>query len=289
MKKFLLFALAMLPMISQAQFSYDLQGHRGARGLMPENTIPAMIKALDLGATTLELDLAVTKDGELIVTHEPYMNPLICLTPEGKEIPEGDRSHNIYQMTFEEVKQYDSGSKYHAGFPQQVKFHVTKPRLKDLFDVVEKYVTDHDLPKPNYNIEIKSSPEGDGVYHPNPAEFSDKVYELIDANIEWDRVNIQSFDFRVLKYYHQKYPEVTLAMLITDASQSQIQLEELGFQPEIYSPYFVALKKDIVQDLKLKGMKVIPWTVNTTEQMQNLLDMGVDGIITDFPNLAPKK
>jgi len=289
MKKFLLFVLAMLPMISQAQFSYDLQGHRGARGLMPENTIPAMIKALDLGATTLELDLAVTKDGEIIVSHEPYMNPLICLTPEGKEIPEGDRSHNIYQMTFEEVKQYDSGSKYHAGFPQQVKFHVTKPRLKDLFDVVEKYVTDHDLPKPNYNIEIKSSPEGDGVYHPNPAEFSDKVYELIDANIEWDRVNIQSFDFRVLKYYHQKYPEVTLAMLITDASQSQIQLEELGFQPEIYSPYFVALKKDIVQDLKLKGMKVIPWTVNTTEQMQNLLDMGVDGIITDFPNLAPKK
>jgi glycerophosphoryl diester phosphodiesterase len=155
--------------------------------------------------------------------------------------------------------------------------------------VVEKYVTDHNLPKPNYNIEIKSSPEGDGIYHPNPAEFSDKVYELIDANIEWDRVNIQSFDFRVLKYYHQKYPDVTLAMLITDASQSQTQLKELGFQPEIYSPYFVALKKDIVQDLKQIGMKVIPWTVNTTEQMENLLDMGVDGIITDFPNLAPKR
>jgi glycerophosphoryl diester phosphodiesterase len=217
------------------------------------------------------------------------MNPLICLTPDGKEIPEGDRSHNIYQMTFDDVKQYDSGSKYHAGFPQQVKFHVNKPRLKDLFDVVEKYVTDHNLPKPNYNIEIKSSPEGDGIYHPNPAEFSDKVYELIDANIEWDRVNIQSFDFRVLKYYHQKYPDVTLAMLITDASQSQTQLKELGFQPEIYSPYFVALKKDIVQDLKQIGMKVIPWTVNTTEQMENLLDMGVDGIITDFPNLAPKR
>lgn len=289
MKKILLLVLAMLPMITQAQFSYDLQGHRGARGLMPENTIPGMIKALDLGVTTLELDLAITKDGEVIISHEPYMNPLICLTPEGKEIPEGDRSHNIYQMTFEEVKQYDSGSKYHVGFPQQVKFHVTKPRLKDLFEVVEKYVKDHNLPKPNYNIEIKSSPEGDGVYHPSPAEFSDMVYKLIDSSISWDRVNIQSFDFRVLKYYNQKYPEVTLAMLITDSRKSQEQLKELGFQPEIYSPYFVALTKDVVSDLKGKGMKVIPWTVNTTEQMQNLLDMGVDGIITDFPNLAPKK
>ncbi|MFN3801569.1 glycerophosphodiester phosphodiesterase [Belliella pelovolcani] len=289
MKKILLFALVMLPMILQAQFSYDLQGHRGARGLMPENTIPAMIKALDLGVTTLELDLAVTKDGEIIVSHEPYMNPLICLTPEGKEILEGDRSHNIYKMTFEEVKQYDSGSRFHAGFPQQVKFHVTKPRLKDLFDVVEKYVANHDLPQPYYNIEIKSSPEGDGVYHPSPAEFSDMVYDLIDSSISWDRVNIQSFDFRVLKYYNQKYPDVTLAMLITDSRKSQEQLKELGFQPEIYSPYFVALTKDVVSDLKEKGMKVIPWTVNTTEQMQNLLDMGVDGIITDFPNLAPKK
>lgn len=289
MKKTFLFALAMLPMISQAQFSYDLQGHRGARGLMPENTIPAMIKALDLGVTTLELDLAVTKDGEIIVSHEPYMNPLICLTPEGKEILGGDRSHNIYQMTFDEVKQYDSGSKFHVGFSQQVKFHVTKPRLKDLFDVVEKYVTDHNLPKPYYNIEIKSSIEGDDEYHPSPAEFSDMVYGLIDSSISWDRVNIQSFDFRVLKYYNQKYPDVTLAMLITDARKSQEQLKELGFQPQIYSPYFVALTKDVVSDLKEKGMKVIPWTVNTTEQMQNLLDMGVDGIITDFPNLAPKR
>lgn len=289
MKKTFLFALAMLPMISQAQFSYDLQGHRGARGLMPENTIPAMIKALDLGVTTLELDLAVTKDGEIIVSHEPYMNPLICLTREGKEILGGDRSYNIYQMTFDEVKQYDSGSKFHVGFSQQVKFHVTKPRLKDLFDVVEKYVIDHNLPKPYYNIEIKSSIEGDDEYHPSPAEFSDMVYGLIDSSISWDRVNIQSFDFRVLKYYNQKYPDVTLAMLITDARKSQEQLKELGFQPQIYSPYFVALTKDVVSDLKEKGMKVIPWTVNTTEQMQNLLDMGVDGIITDFPNLAPKR
>ena len=278
-----------LIMSASAQFSYDLQGHRGSRGLMPENTIPAMIKALDLGATTLELDLAVTKDGVVIVSHEPYMNPVICLTPEGNEIAAGDKSHNIYQMDFSEVLKYDCGSKFHSGFPKQVKFHISKPKLADLIDVVEKYVADMGLPKPNYNIEIKSSPEGDGTYHPTPKEFSDLVFKTIEQKLDWSRVNIQSFDFRVLQYMHQVYPKVTLAMLVETAAKPVEQLAELGFQPQIYSPYFIALTKVTVDQLHQKGMKVIPWTVNTTEQMERLLELGVDGIITDYPNLAPKR
>ncbi len=274
---------------SFAQFSYDLQGHRGARGLMPENTIPAMIKALDLGVTTLELDLAVTKDGEIIVSHEPWMNGMICLDPDGNEIAKEDKEHNIFQMTYSEVSQYDCGSKKHAGFSKQVNFRTSKPRLIDLIDEIEQYVADLDILKPNYNIEIKSFPEGDGVYHPNPKDFSDKVYTLIDSKLDWDRVNIQSFDFRVLQYYHQTYPEVTLAMLVDNAAKANSQLEKLGFQPAIYSPYFVALTAPIVSELQNKGMKVIPWTVNSEEQMTNLLEMGVDGIITDYPNLAPKR
>lgn len=273
----------------QAQFSYDLQGHRGSRGLMPENTIPAMIKALDLGATTLELDLAVTADGEVIVSHEPWMNPAICLTPDRKEIPNGDRSHNIYKMTWEEVQGYDCGSKAQSAFPEQVLFHAAKPRLVDLIDVVEKYVSDFGLEKPNYNIEIKSLPDGDGEYHPSPSEFSDLVFGLLDSKLGWERVNIQSFDFRVLKYMREKYPDVQLAMLITDPGKYEEQLDDLGFQPEIYSPYFIALKKEAVDILHGKGMKVIPWTVNTPEQMEQLLEMGVDGIITDYPDRAPKK
>jgi glycerophosphoryl diester phosphodiesterase len=291
MKKSVLLIFIILINLStvNAQFSYDLQGHRGSRGLMPENTIPAMIKALDLGVTTLEMDLAVTKDGIVIVSHEPYMNPVICLTPESNEIVAGDKSHNIYQMDFEEVIKYDCGSKFHSGFPQQVKFHVTKPRLSDLIDVVEKYVSDMGLPKPNYNIEIKSSPDGDGIYHPAPKDFSDLVYRLIDEKLDWSRVNIQSFDFRVLQYMHQVYPQVTLAMLVETASKPAEQLEELGFEPQIYSPYFVALTKETVGEFHKKGMKIIPWTVNTAAQMEKLLEMGVDGIITDYPNLAPKK
>jgi glycerophosphoryl diester phosphodiesterase len=278
---------ALLTMTVQAQFSYDLQGHRGSRGLMPENTIPAMIKALDLGVTTLELDLAVTKDGEIIVSHEPYMNPVICLTPHGEEIPSNDRSHNIYQMTFAEVIQYDCGTKFHAGFPQQVKFKATKPKLEDMIDVVEKYVQDFGLPRPFYNIEIKSMPEGDGIYHPNPKDFSEIVIALLSKKLGFERFNIQSFDFRVLQYIHQNHPQIRLAMLVENASNPEEQIETLGFQPEIYSPFFPALTKEKVRKLHQKGMKVVPWTVNNTEQMEKLLEMGVDGIITDYPNLAP--
>lgn len=278
-----------LTMNLQAQFSYDLQGHRGSRGIMPENTIPAMIKALDLGANTLELDLAITKDGVVIVSHEPWMNPVICLDPAGNELENNDRSHNIFQMNYAEVLQYDCGSKFHPGFPQQVKFHITKPRLDDLIEVAEKYVADFNLPLPNYNIEIKSMPEGDGVYHPNPADFSEKVVSLLLDKLPLERFNIQSFDFRVLQYIHKKHPQITLAMLVENAGKAEEQLKELGFQPAIYSPYFFALTKETVNNIHMKGMKVIPWTVNTSEQMEKLLDMGVDGIITDYPNLAPRR
>ena len=280
---------SLITMNLQAQFSYDLQGHRGSRGIMPENTIPAMIKALDLGASTLELDLAITKDGVVIVSHEPWVNPVICLDPERNELENNDKSHNIFQMNYAEVLQYDCGTKFHPGFPQQVKFQVAKPSLEDLIDVVEKYVEDFNLPLPNYNIEIKSMPEGDGVYHPNPAVFSEKVLVLLLEKLPLHRFNIQSFDFRVLQFIHKKYPRITLAMLVEKADNSEEQINELGFQPAIYSPYFFALTKEIVDTLHDKGMKVIPWTVNTSDQMENLLNMGVDGIITDYPNLAPKR
>ncbi len=289
MRNLIFTVLLFIPVTTFAQFSYDMQGHRGARGLMPENTIPSMIKALELGSTRLEVDLAISKDGEVIVSHEPYMNPLICLGPQGAEISSEDKSRNIFQLTYQEIQAYDCGSKVHPGFPQQAKFHVTKPRLKDVFAVVDQYADNFGYPKPNYNIEIKSSPEGDGVYHPEVGEFSETVLKLIKETIGLERVNIQSFDFRVLQYLHQNHPEVELAMLVSDAAEYEKQLEELGFQPEIYSPHFGALSEEVVQVLHQKGMKIVPWTVNTAEQMNALLDMGVDGIITDYPNLAPKR
>ncbi len=264
----------------------DIQGHRGARGLMPENTIPAMIKAIDLGVTTLELDVVITKDRQVVLSHEPHMSGLICLTPSGERIAIDDHSHNIYQLTYEQVKQYDCGSIGNAGFPIQVKLHTSKPLLKDMIQTVEKYVKDHGLKPVRYNIEIKSTVEGDNIYHPDVTGFSSLVYDLISRELDWERVTIQSFDFRVLSHFRVKYPDVQLAMLVANDKTWEQNVQDLGFTPEIYSPYYKMLDASSVKQIQQAGMLVIPWTVNAVSDMKMLLEWDVDGIITDYPDRA---
>ncbi|MBL7872338.1 MAG: glycerophosphodiester phosphodiesterase [Cyclobacteriaceae bacterium] len=268
---------------------FDVQGHRGARGLMPENTIPAFLLALDSGVTTLELDLAVTKDKKLVVSHEPWMTAAICTDPEGDSIDEKvERKFNIYRMTYEEVKQWDCGMKENERFPQQQKMSVHKPLLSDVIVAVENHIKSYTRYEVDYNIEIKSEPEGDNKFHPTPKAFSDLVYNLIDEFLPLDRVVIQSFDFRVLKYWHEKYPEVRLAALVENKRSVESNLADLGFTPSIYSPYFMLLSNADVKFLHEKKIRVIPWTVNEEKDMLALKGMGVDGFITDYPNRAAK-
>jgi glycerophosphoryl diester phosphodiesterase len=265
----------------------EIQGHRGARGLMPENTIPAFLEALKIGVNTLELDLAVTKDGELLVSHEPYMKSSYCLNPEGNDIlKEKERSNNIYQMTYQEIKSFDCGSKINTGFPEQQKFKVNKPLFKDLVQAVNNYLEGQGKKLVKYNIEIKSSPNDDNVFHPVPAKFSDLVYSFIQENLDSNWVNVQSFDFRILQYFHEKYPGIELAVLIDNEKSIEDNLKSLGFQPEIYSCHYKLLSKEKVDLLHGKNMKVIPWTINETDDMEKMVQMGVDGIITDYPNRA---
>ncbi len=265
----------------------DIQGHRGARGLLPENTIPAMILALDLGVTTVEMDLAITKDGQVIVSHEPWFASEICLDPSGNKIPkEQEKTHNIYEMTYEEVMAYDCGSVRHPNFPRQKSIQASKPLLSEVIRNVERHVKGETLIEVDYNIEIKSTPDGDGVFHPKPEEFSDLVYAVIDAFLPWERVVIQSFDFRVLQYWKKKYPQVRLAVLIANDQSIDQNLKTLGFTPEIYSPYFELLTREKVTELKKKKIRVIPWTVNEIDKMKTLAQWGVDGIITDYPDRA---
>lgn len=265
----------------------DIQGHRGARGLLPENTIPAFLRALDEGVTTVELDLAVTADDVIIVSHEPYFSGKICLDPSGNEIKKGkEKDHNIFAMTYEEVKRYDCGSLGNPDYPEQEKMALSKPSLEEVIKAVERHVKGKSHYEVDYNIELKSSPEGDGIYHPNPQKFSDLVYNLLNQYLPWERVVIQSFDFRVLRYWNEKYPEVRLAALIEKPGAIDKQLEELGFKPDIYSPYFKFLSKEKVKELHKQGIKVIPWTVNEKDDMKELVEMKVDGLITDYPNRA---
>ncbi|HNP96232.1 MAG TPA: glycerophosphodiester phosphodiesterase [Cyclobacteriaceae bacterium] len=273
--------------LAQKLPTFDVQGHRGARGLRPENTIPAFILALDSGVTTVELDLAVTKDGKLVVSHEPWMSADICLNPAGEEITsKEEKGYNIYQMTYAEVQQFDCGSRGNKRFPEQEKMSTTKPLLSDVIVAIEDHIKSYTRYEVDYNIEIKSDEEGDNKFHPDPATFSDMVYELVDQYLPLERVVIQSFDFRVLKYWHEKYPDIRLAALVENTKSVENNLEALGFEPAIYSPYYRLLSKSKVDALHKRKIKVIPWTVNEISEMLALKGMGVDGFITDYPNRA---
>jgi len=266
---------------------FDVQGHRGCRGLQPENTIPAFITALDSGVTTIEMDLAVTADKQIIVSHEPWMAAAFCLDPYGKEIKAKDEmKNNIYQMTYEQIKQWDCGSKKNERFPEQQKLKISKPLLYEVIIAVENHIKSFSRYEVDYNIEIKSSPEGDDKFHPGTAEFSDLVYDLIDQYLPWDRVVVQSFDFRVLKYWHEKHPEVRLAALVENLKSIDQNIRTLGFRPSIYSPAYQLLSRSEVKYVHELGMRCIPWTVNDKKEMQELKGWNVDGFITDYPNLA---
>lgn len=266
---------------------FDLQGHRGARGLKPENTIPAFLVALDTGVTTLEMDLAITKDRQVIVSHEPWMSSEFCLQPGGKEIGEKEeKKFNIYQMTYEQVKGFDCGVKAHPRFPKQQKIALYKPLLKDVIVAVENHIKSFSQYEVDYNIEIKSEPVSDNKFHPTPQEFSDLVYAVLNQYLPMERVVIQSFDFRVLQYWHQKYPEVRLAALVENKKSVEDNLKELGFTPSIYSPDFQLLSTEDVLNLRQQKIRVIPWTVNEVEDMKKMRQMNVDGLITDYPDRA---
>jgi glycerophosphoryl diester phosphodiesterase len=270
----------------------DIEGHRGCRGLMPENTIPAMIKALDIGVTTLEMDASITKDKQVIVSHEPFFNHEISTKPDGTLVTEAEEKNlNVYLMTYDEISKWDVGSRPHPRFPHQQKMKVHKPLLGDLIDSVEQHIQQNHLNPVQYNIETKSAPEGDSIYHPLPDEFVELLMKVIlDKKIE-DKVIIQSFDFRTLQIIHKKYPTIKTAALIEEGIFTPIekQLDKLGFTPTIYSPHYLLVSTHMIDYCRQHNIKVIPWTINDLKPAKDLVELGVDGIITDYPDIMVKE
>lgn len=268
--------------------SFDYQGHRGCRGLMPENTITGMLKAIDLGVTTLEMDVVITKDSQVILSHEPFFGHEISTLPNGDTItPEAEKGFNIFQMSYARVQQIDVGLKPHPRFPVQQKMAAYKPRLEDLIDSVEQYIKDRQLSAVYYNIETKTSPDGDHVFHPAPDIFVTLLMQVIIKKNIAERVIIQSFDIRTLQYLHQQYPQIKTALLIEAPATNNFaaQLKALGFIPAIYSPEFTLATPLLITQCHQMGMQIIPWTVNSSDEIKRLKKMGVDGIISDYPDL----
>jgi glycerophosphoryl diester phosphodiesterase len=281
--KLLLFLLMTTSAIAQI----DWQGHRGARGLAPENTLPAFKKALEYNISTLELDVVISKDRQVVVSHEAYFNPDISTDPNGDKVTI-DTKNNLFALNYADIASFDVGKRGNPKFPEQVAQPANKPLLSEVLALSKTY------PKVKFNIELKSEAAEYGIYQPFPEDFCQLVYDVLKTNIDLSKITIQSFDFNILKHWKNKtnkgdFEKVILSALIEPLKMQSIayNLEALGFVPDVWSPYFARLSTLQVKKLHSRGIKVIPWTVNSPADMQKMLDMGVDGIITDYPNRIP--
>lgn len=257
----------------------DVQGHRGCRGVMPENTLEAFTYAIkEYDVTTLELDLCVSKDLELVVSHEPFFNHEIA-SLDGVRIEESKQlQHNLYSMDYEQIKNYDVGSVTHPKFPDQENMPAIKPLLRDVVAVAEKL-----NPDIQYNIEIKRKPKMDEYYHPKYDQFADLVVREVDRLGIKSRTVIQCFDIETLRYLHEHYKSYTLSYLVEYGDDAKGNFEKLGFLTAVYSPYYKILTSADIAYCHDHDITVIPWTLNDKKDIKKYIDMGVDGIISDFP------
>lgn len=266
--------------------TFDEQAHRGGRGLMPENTIASEKNAIDFGCT-LEMDLQMSKDKKIVVSHDAYFNNDFCLTPAGDTMSKKDsHSRLLFNMPYDSIAQYEVGLKPHPGFPHQKKIHATKPLLSELIDSVEAYAKKQDHAN-HYNIEIKSNSKSDGKFYSTLEEYVDLAMSIILEKGIAPHTMIQSFDIRALNLVHKKYPAVKTSFLVgkTNIKDAKGYIAELGFKPDIFSPEYSIVTPQLVKEFHEHGVLVIPWTPNTVEELQHLRDMGADGAITDYPDL----
>jgi glycerophosphoryl diester phosphodiesterase len=287
--------------------AFDLQGHRGARGLMPENTLAGFAATLSVGVTTLELDLALTKDGVVVVSHDPYLNPDHTRGPDGKFL--AGKGPPIRSLTLTELKRYDvgrlkPGTAYSASLPEQRAVDgATIPTLAEVFDLARRARADH----VRFNIETKITPES-GAEIADPETFAAAVVRDVRAAGMVARVSVQSFDWRTLAAIKRIAPEIELSCITVERQwRDNLQRGGRGASPwtagldiddfessaprlvkaagcAIWSPMFQDLSPVELAEAKSIGLKVVPWTVNERSQMERLIRAGVDGIISDYPD-----
>ncbi len=291
---------------------FDFQGHRGARGVYPENTLPAFNYAADLGVTTLELDLQLSEEGVPVISHNPRLATYLTQY-KGKWILPG-KEPVIRQMTVARIKKYTVGetdprSEYYKDKTpgQQIVANTTVPTLEELF----KAMTQAGFSRMRYNIELKSYPVGpDSCLSPEPEYFVKSVMDVIKRCGMQEHVTIQSFDWRILTEFRRLYKDQVLLSALTVEQPGEycrqegvqgcspwmggLDIDDFGgsyvqagkaINADIISPFYKEVTAEIVGEAHSLGLKVIPWTVNTKEEMEAMIDMGVDGIITDRPDI----
>ena len=263
-----------------------VHAHRGGAAIYPENTIPAMLHAVEIGVPMLELDLHVTRDSQVVVSHDAYMNPIKALKPNGDNIPvDSARMYSIYSMTYDSLKRYDVGSRPNPAFPNRKNLKCSVPLVSDLIDSVEHSTQSKGLCPVGYNIEIKSWPDKDGIYSPDYRTFADLCMRVLLSKNLGDRLLLQCFDPRTLNYVHEKYPNVRLSYLVEDMTVDFDELmKRINFVPQVISPNHAMVDSAFMDKSRKLGMEVAPWTVDEKDEILRLRTLGVDAIITNRPD-----
>lgn len=286
--------------------SLDLQAHRGGRGLMPENTLPAFARALTIGVTTLELDCGITRDGVVVVSHDSALNPDMTRGPDGAWLVE--EGPLIWHLAYESLQRYDvgrirPGSSYAARFPDQRAVDGARvPCLADVLDLARRARND----AVRFNVETKISPFGPGR-SAGPQEFARRMIEAVRSAGMAQRVTIQSFDWRTLKVMQTEAPEIPTVYLTaqqdfmdniaarqrSSAWTAGMHVSEFGGSiPKmvkaaggaVWSPHYAEVTRERVREAQLVGLKVVVWTVNAETDMRRMIEIGVDGVISDYPD-----
>jgi glycerophosphoryl diester phosphodiesterase len=305
--RWLWYPLIMMTLATSSAAAFDLQGHRGARGLAPENTIEAFTTALGVGVTTLEFDLAMTRDGVLVVHHDEWLNPNTTRDASGNFLSE--RGPALHALTLDQVKRYDVG-RLKPGTPYAARFSGQRPvdgaripTLAEVFDLVRQAGATHI----RFNIETKITPNS-GSDVPSPEIFADAVARAIRAAGLTARAAVQSFDWRTLAVLRRIAPEIERVCLTSEQPEEDtiergrpgpspwtagLDVDDYGGSTprlvaaagcSVWSPYFRDLTPQTLAEARTLGIKVIPWTVNDPPDMERLIALGVDGIISDYPD-----
>jgi glycerophosphoryl diester phosphodiesterase len=293
--------------MTSSVFSLDIQGHRGARGLSPENTLPAFSRALEIGVTTLELDCGVTQDGVVVVSHDPALNPDFTRDTRAQWLDQAGPP--IWHLTYAELQRYDvgrlkPGTAYAHRFPRQRAVDGTSiPRLEDVFALVQRSGN----VSVRFNIETKISPLR-AAETAAPDIFVDALLQVIRKAGMEERVSIQSFDWRTLQMVQKEAPSIPTVYLTAErtsprnidrtATSSRWTAgyhvtQYAGSVPRmvnaaggtVWSPDYNDLTRETLQEAQALGLKVVTWTVNAEADMRRLIEWGVDGIISDYPDV----
>ncbi|HRG59674.1 MAG TPA: glycerophosphodiester phosphodiesterase family protein [Bacteroidia bacterium] len=264
----------------------EIHGHRGCRGYYPENTLPAFMYALDLSVDAIELDVVISKDNKVVVSHEPFMHYKKCLWPNLSPIIKAHQQNlYLYQMNYNEIKSFDCGLISHPDYPLAKPVSAYKPTLNEVIEQVENKIKLNNLPI-QYNIEIKSDNLQIGYSQPDYQTYTNLVLDVINYYKISNRTIIQSFDKEILRCIAQVNKNIPLSLLIEDDIDPRKHLNELGFIPQILGSDYIYLNLDKVKELQFMDVKIFAFTVNKLKHIQRMLDLGVDAIITDYPDVA---